>query len=134
MNERKPLLSVHNSKEGVKIEMNAYRDDTIGIRSPNILIKGIEQNVSEGGLIEHEANLLIQAGNKMNAKANGQIINEGKNLAQLENNMQAEDGGIIINRAIESKLKVIGFITVLGIGADLVSWYFFGNHLWRLLS
>jgi hypothetical protein len=130
MSEGKAMLSIRNTKEGVKIEMNVEKDQYIGIESGQATLQGIAQNVRDGE-IKHHSGQLTQIGNKVNVKGNGKVKNEAESLVQVGNEINVEDEGEIVNRTMKSGLKLGIAFVVLAVGADLLSWFSFGRHLWN---
>jgi len=114
-----------------KIRFNLKKGTSVKIKADKTFMRGVEQNV-EGGTLEHRATEnLTQIGNKMEASEGGKILNEveGGTLYQQDNQMKADKDGTIVNR-VSKKIRIAGWIIVIGFLADMASLYFFGVHIW----
>lgn len=128
--ENDTILSIKSDGKNTKIKINTPLGSSVKTNSTQAYMRNIEQETT-GGKISHNSNDLTQIGGSQTARNKGKIINRVKNgrLYQKDINQSAEDNGKILNEV--KKLKIPFIITILAIGADIITYYFLGRHIWE---
>jgi len=132
MSENEPILSITNDEVRTKIKINTPPGSSLITNSSKAYMKNVEQE-SSGGDISHNSADLTQIGGSQVAKNNGKITNRVENgkLYQKDIAQFAEDGGEILNE-VKKKLKIPIILVIVAVGADIITWYSMGIHLWEL--
>lgn len=125
------ILSITSDGVNTKIKINTPPETSVKTSSSQAYMQNIEQK-STGGEISHNSNDLTQIGGSQTAINKGKITNRVENGSLYQKNVEqsAEDSGEILNEV--KKLKIPFIITIIAIGADIITYYSFGRHLWEL--
>ncbi|MDP2641280.1 MAG: hypothetical protein Q8P39_01915 [Candidatus Yanofskybacteria bacterium] len=125
------ILSITSDGVNSKIKISTPPGASVSTNATKTHMQNVEQE-SSGGKISHNAVNLTQIGGSQSAKNKGKITNrvEGGTLYQENLDQSAENEGEVLNEV--KKLKIPLIIIIIAVGADLVSYYFFGLHFWEI--
>lgn len=131
--ENNAILSITSDGVNNKIKINTPPGATLTTNATKTHMQNVEQKTS-GGEISYNSADLMQVGGSQTAKNQGKITNrvEGGTLHQKNLTQSTEDKGEIFNEV--KKLKIPLIITIIAVGADIISYYFLGFHIWELFK
>ena len=127
------IFSITSNGVNSKIKIDTPPGVSVKTNSTQAYMQNIEQK-STGGKISYNSNNLTQIGGSQTAVNNGKITNRVENGALYQENVtqSAESKGEILNEVKKPKIPLM--LTITAVGANLISYYFFGLRLWELFT